>query len=94
MTDPVPIRDAATVVLMRDGTAGVDVWLLTRVDQMVFAAGTTVFPGGRVDAADSELPWSGRSPDGLARVSGATRLWRERSSEPPFARHSRRPACC
>ena len=43
MTDPVPIRDAATVVLLRDGTAGVDVWLLTRVDQMVFAAGTTVF---------------------------------------------------
>ena len=74
MTDPVPIRDAATVVLMRDGTAGVDVWLLTRVDQMVFAAGTTVFPGGRVDAADSELPWSGRSPDGLALRLGCDAL--------------------
>jgi len=54
VTDPVPIRDAATVVLLRDGTAGVDVWLLTRVDQMVCAAGTTVLPGDRVDAADSE----------------------------------------
>ena len=74
MTDPVPIRDAATVVLVRDGTAGVDVWLLTRVDQMVFAAGTTVFPGGRVDAADSELPWSGRSPDGLALRLGCDAL--------------------
>ena len=74
MTDPVPIRDAATVVLLRDGAAGVDVWLLTRVDQMVFAAGITVFPGGRVDAADSELPWSGRSPDGLALRLGCDAL--------------------
>jgi len=74
VTDPVPIRDAATVVLLRDGTAGVDVWLLTRVDQMVFAAGTTVFPGGRVDAADSELPWSGRPPDGLALRLGCDAL--------------------
>ena len=74
MTDPVPIRDAATVVLLRDGADGVDVWLLTRVDQMVFAAGTTVFPGGRVDAADSELPWSGPSPDGLAPRLGCDAL--------------------
>jgi 8-oxo-dGTP pyrophosphatase MutT (NUDIX family) len=41
---------------------------------MVFAAGTTVFPGGRVDAADSELPWSGRSPDGLALRLGCDAL--------------------
>ena len=74
MTDPVPIRDAATVVLLRDGADGVDAWLLTRVDQMVFAAGTTVFPGGRVDAADSELPWSGRSPAGLAVRLGCDAL--------------------
>jgi 8-oxo-dGTP pyrophosphatase MutT (NUDIX family) len=58
MTD-VPIRDAATVVLLRDGVAGIEAWLLTRVTQMVFAAGVTVFPGGRVDAADADLPFSG-----------------------------------
>lgn len=55
----VPVRDASTVALLRDGTAGVEVWLLTRVAQMAFAAGMTVFPGGRVDPADAELPWAG-----------------------------------
>ena len=49
-------------------------WLLTRVDQMVFAAGTTVFPGGRVDSADSGLPWSGRPPDVLAARLGCDAL--------------------
>jgi 8-oxo-dGTP pyrophosphatase MutT (NUDIX family) len=59
MTD-VPVRDAATVVLLRDGVdgAGLEAWLLTRVTQMVFAAGVTVFPGGRLDAADADLPFS------------------------------------
>jgi 8-oxo-dGTP pyrophosphatase MutT (NUDIX family) len=45
VTDPVPVRDAATVVLLRDGATGLDVWLLTRVTQMVFAAGMSVFAG-------------------------------------------------
>ncbi|MDT4927872.1 MAG: hypothetical protein QOF92_739 [Pseudonocardiales bacterium] len=60
MTD-VPVRDAATVVLLRDGSdgAGIEAWLLTRVTQMAFAAGMTVFPGGRVDDADSALPLVG-----------------------------------
>jgi 8-oxo-dGTP pyrophosphatase MutT (NUDIX family) len=57
MTD-VEVRDAATVVLLRDGVdgAGLEAWLLTRVTQMVFAAGMTVFPGGRVDVRDADLP--------------------------------------
>jgi len=54
----VPIRDAATVVLLRDGTAGIEAWLLTRVREMVFAAGMSVFPGGRVDEADVDLPFA------------------------------------
>jgi 8-oxo-dGTP pyrophosphatase MutT (NUDIX family) len=54
----VPIRDAATVALLRDGAAGLEVWLLTRVTEMVFAAGMAVFPGGRVDDADADLPFA------------------------------------
>ncbi len=54
----VPVRDAATVVLLRDGPAGLQVWLLTRVSQMVFAGGMAVFPGGRVDPADADLPFA------------------------------------
>jgi 8-oxo-dGTP pyrophosphatase MutT (NUDIX family) len=52
----VTIRDAATVVLLRDGADGIEAWLLTRVAQMVFAGGMTVFPGGKLDAADAQLP--------------------------------------
>jgi 8-oxo-dGTP pyrophosphatase MutT (NUDIX family) len=58
MSDEVPVRDAATVVLLRDGAGGLEVWLLTRVAQMVFAGGMAVFPGGRVDDADADLPFA------------------------------------
>jgi 8-oxo-dGTP pyrophosphatase MutT (NUDIX family) len=53
-----PVRDAATVALLRDGPVGIEAWLLTRVRQMVFAAGMSVFPGGRVDADDAALPFA------------------------------------
>jgi 8-oxo-dGTP pyrophosphatase MutT (NUDIX family) len=62
----VPVRDAATVVLLRDGAEGIEAWLLTRVTQMAFAAGMTVFPGGRVDDADSALPLAGADLTALA----------------------------
>lgn len=58
MTDIPAIRDAATVVLLRDRADGLEAWLLTRVTQMVFAGGMTVFPGGRVDDADAALPFT------------------------------------
>jgi len=54
-TEPVPIRDAATVVLLRDGAAGLEVFLQRRVASMVFAAGMTVFPGGARDPEDPDL---------------------------------------
>jgi len=57
----VPVRDASTVILLRDGAEGVEVFLLERVGGMAFAGGMTVFPGGGVDIsdADSELAWAG-----------------------------------
>jgi 8-oxo-dGTP pyrophosphatase MutT (NUDIX family) len=68
--EDIPIRDAATVVLLRDGTDGVEAWLLTRVTQMVFAAGMTVFPGGRVDDDDTSLPMTGGGVELLVARSG------------------------
>lgn len=72
MSEPedVPIRDAATVVLLRDGDEGIETWLLTRVKQMAFAAGMTVFPGGRVDDADADLPFSGGGTGEIAARFG------------------------
>lgn len=66
----VPVRDAATVVLLRDGASGVEAWLLTRVREMAFAAGMSVFPGGRVDAADADLPFAPGAAADVARRYG------------------------
>lgn len=61
---PVP-RPAATVVLVRDGDRGVEVFLLRRRASMAFAAGMSVFPGGGVDPRDTgdDVPWAG--PDAV-----------------------------
>lgn len=48
-----PVREAATVLLLRDGASGLETWLLRRVSKMAFAPGMSVFPGGGVDPADS-----------------------------------------
>src|SRR5690606_11760016 len=42
-------KDASTVMLVRDGAAGPEVFLQRRAGAMEFAAGMTAFPGGRVD---------------------------------------------
>lgn len=51
----VPIRTAATVMLVRDaddGGEGVEVFMLRRTANAAFGAGMYVFPGGRVDDVD------------------------------------------
>ena len=65
---PAEPRDAATVVLLRPGAAGPDIYLLRRQTSMAFAGGMCVFPGGGVDPRDfdDELVdrglWAGPSP--------------------------------
>lgn len=54
MNTRVPIRPAATIALLRDTRAGLEVFLLRRHAKQVFAASNYVYPGGRVDAADHE----------------------------------------
>ncbi len=68
-----PVRDAATVVLLRDTGCGPEVYLLRRVRAMAFAAGMHVFPGGSVDRADAEahVRWSGPDPAQWASWLGA-----------------------
>ncbi|MEW9554704.1 NUDIX hydrolase [Nonomuraea sp. NPDC050783] len=62
--EPVTPRDAATVAILRDGPAGPEVYLLRRKATMAFAAGAYVFPGGSVDARDTDqaVAWAGPSP--------------------------------
>jgi 8-oxo-dGTP pyrophosphatase MutT (NUDIX family) len=54
--DPPPAHDAATIVLLRDGVAGLEALLMRRPDSMAFAPGMHVFPGGRVDLDQDSQP--------------------------------------
>jgi 8-oxo-dGTP pyrophosphatase MutT (NUDIX family) len=47
-------RPAATVVVLRDGPAGPEVFMVRRHEGTAFMGGAHVFPGGRVDAADRD----------------------------------------
>lgn len=59
-------RPASTVLVIRDGDHRVEVYLQRRPQQMRFAGGLWVFPGGRVDEADRDptidAHWAGPSP--------------------------------
>ena len=49
----VPVKPAATVLLVRDAeTGGVEVFMLRRTFNAAFASGMFVFPGGKVDDVD------------------------------------------
>lgn len=52
MPEPTP-RDAASLVLLRDGPDGLEVLLLRRHEDSRVMGGVHVFPGGKLDAADS-----------------------------------------
>jgi|SRR6185437_2779857 len=48
---PVP---AATILLLRDGDAGLEVFMVKRHHQIDFVAGALVFPGGKLEKGDSD----------------------------------------
>lgn len=61
--EPAPIRPAASVVILRDGRDGIEVFMLERHEgaNMAFS-GALVFPGGKVDKADSQSAWTNHAP--------------------------------
>lgn len=61
-------RPAATILLLRDGPDGIEVFMVVRHQAIDFAGGALVFPGGRVEESDHELaarPQHCPNPDGL-----------------------------
>jgi 8-oxo-dGTP pyrophosphatase MutT (NUDIX family) len=64
---PATPRDSATVILLRDGADGPEVFMLERHLNSDFAGGAYVFPGGTVDPRDTD-PGARRyldAPDGI-----------------------------
>lgn len=49
---PVP---AATLLLLREGAAGIEILMTVRHRAIAFGSGAMVFPGGKIDAADKAL---------------------------------------
>lgn len=72
--DAAVAHQAATVLLLRDGPGGVEVYIQRRPRRLGFAGGLWVYPGGRVDDADGDpaidAHWSGPPPDAWARRLG------------------------
>jgi 8-oxo-dGTP pyrophosphatase MutT (NUDIX family) len=62
---PAATRPAATIVLLRDGSAGMELLLMRRSRKAGFVPGAYVFPGGRVDGSDF-------TPETLDRLDGLT----------------------
>ena len=73
MEEAISVIPAATIMLMCDGENGLEVLLLRRNQKAGFAPGAYVFPGGRVDAADSEIAILDRI-DSLTSKEAALRL--------------------
>lgn len=66
-------KDAATIMLLREGAAGTpEVFMHRRTSRMAFAPGAFVFPGGSVDASDADprIGWSGTSPEEFGAAFG------------------------
>ena len=49
--NPLP---SATILLLRDGASGLEVFMVKRHHQIDFASGALVFPGGKLDAHDGD----------------------------------------
>jgi 8-oxo-dGTP pyrophosphatase MutT (NUDIX family) len=75
-TTPAPPRPAATILLLRDGRAGLEVLMVARAREVDFASGALVFPGGRVDPEDHALADSA-DPLGHFRVAAIREAWEE-----------------
>ncbi|MFT4267647.1 MAG: NUDIX domain-containing protein [Xenophilus sp.] len=76
MNPSVPaIEAAASVLLVRDGAGGPEVFMVQRHSRSAVLGGAWVFPGGKVDAGDG-------LPDAACARGDA---WRERLGEPGLA---------
>jgi 8-oxo-dGTP pyrophosphatase MutT (NUDIX family) len=81
--DPPAIpRPAATVLLLRDGPHGIEVFMATRHQGSSFMPGVLVFPGGAVDPDDSapgliDAAGTGSPDDAISRIAGVREIFEE-----------------
>lgn len=66
---PAALQLSAGLVLIRDGSQGLEVLMVTRSPHARFAAGALVFPGGRLEDADHARSRHGRNIAGIDSTS-------------------------
>lgn len=71
-----PTRLAATVLMLRDGADGMEVFMVVRHQEIDFASGALVFPGGKLASGDSDPRLRNRCTgvDGLSTEQIALRV--------------------
>ncbi len=74
MTAPAPIRDAATVIVLRDAASRPSILMGQRGAKAAFMPGKFVFPGGAIDPADAHTPATALPQVCNARLSEASTL--------------------
>lgn len=74
MSDAVPIRNAATIIVLRNRDTDPSVLMGQRGKAAVFMPGKFVFPGGAIDPVDDETPIAALSDDVAARLSEESSL--------------------
>lgn len=73
---PVVPRLAASLIILRDGAAGIEAMMVERTGSASFAAGKFVFPGGTVSEAE-DRPFATGEADGLLRVAAIRETFEE-----------------
>ena len=72
-TTPPDPKPAATILLLREGSGGMEVFMVVRHHQIDFASGALVFPGGKADPQDFDdalIPFlSGQHDDADMRAA-------------------------
>jgi 8-oxo-dGTP pyrophosphatase MutT (NUDIX family) len=74
------LRPASTVVLLRDGSNGLETLLLKRNKALMFAGGLWVFPGGAIDPEDIEA--AGGEMVAASRIAAAREAREESGLQP------------
>lgn len=79
---PAQARLAATVLLLREGAQGMEVFMVVRHQEIDFASGALVFPGGKLAAGDGDARVRARcsGADGLSAEQLALRVGALRES--------------
>ena len=54
VSEPAPARPSSSIAIVRDGTAGLEAFMIVRAREVDFASGASVFPGGRITDDDRD----------------------------------------